>query len=184
MMPHGGFGNLIALPLQREARERGHSIFIDDALNPYSDQWAYLASIEKIEPAALESLLSVLASRPHGVTGARLSVSDESSSTPRALPQIASPGSRVSEPLPKRVTFTLADQVYIDRTALPAAMITRLMRVAAFQSPEFYQAQAEATSNRQPTRCWRMTAACSPRLLPSARLCLQLRSLPRAAAMC
>lgn len=70
LMPQGGFGNLIALPLQREPRERGHSVFIDDALNPYPDQWSYLASIEKIEPAALESRLSVLVSRPHGATRA------------------------------------------------------------------------------------------------------------------
>jgi superfamily II DNA or RNA helicase len=168
LMPQGGFGNLIALPLQREARERGHSIFIDDSLNPFGDQWAYLALIEKIEPAALESLLNVLTSRPHGVTGARLPVIDEDSSTPWALPQIASPDSRVSEPLPKRVTFTLADQVYIDRTGLPAAMIMRLMRVAAFQNPEFYKAQA-----------MRFPTFDKPRVISCAQLHPQHIELPR-----
>jgi hypothetical protein len=33
-LPHGGFGNLIALPLQRRARDRGNSVFVDDDLKP------------------------------------------------------------------------------------------------------------------------------------------------------
>ncbi len=36
----------------------------------------------------------------------------------------------------------IADQVYVDRTALPASMTARLMRLAAFQNPEFYRAQS------------------------------------------
>lgn len=37
-MPAGGFGNLIALPLQRRARESGNSVFVDDDLRPHEDQ--------------------------------------------------------------------------------------------------------------------------------------------------
>jgi len=44
-MPKGGFGNLIALPLQKTAREKNHSIFLDDNMTPYPDQWSFLASI-------------------------------------------------------------------------------------------------------------------------------------------
>ncbi|MGH8077908.1 MAG: TOTE conflict system archaeo-eukaryotic primase domain-containing protein, partial [Lysobacter sp.] len=44
-MPKGGFGNLIALPLQKKPRENGCSVFVDAALRPYPDQWAFLASI-------------------------------------------------------------------------------------------------------------------------------------------
>jgi hypothetical protein len=47
-LPKGGFGNLIALPLQKAAREKNHSIFLDDHLVPYSDQWAYLASVKNL----------------------------------------------------------------------------------------------------------------------------------------
>ncbi|MCL2511894.1 MAG: helicase, partial [Bacteroidales bacterium] len=46
-MPKGGFGNLIALPLQGEARKMGNSEFVDRNFLSYSDQWAYLASIRK-----------------------------------------------------------------------------------------------------------------------------------------
>jgi hypothetical protein len=45
-MPKGGFGNLIALPLQGGARKNGNSEFIDENFQSYPDQWAYLASIK------------------------------------------------------------------------------------------------------------------------------------------
>ena len=38
LMPAGGFGNLIALPLQGLARSSGNSEFIDDSCSPYPDQ--------------------------------------------------------------------------------------------------------------------------------------------------
>jgi hypothetical protein len=41
-LPHGGFGNLIALPLQKEPRDLGNSVFLDDQMVPYGDQWAFL----------------------------------------------------------------------------------------------------------------------------------------------
>ena len=47
-MPQGGFGNLIALPLQRAARTQDNTIFLDDDLAPWADQWAFLASVRKI----------------------------------------------------------------------------------------------------------------------------------------
>lgn len=49
-MSKGGFGNLIALPLQKAPRERGFSQFVDDELRPYTDQWAHLASLQRMAP--------------------------------------------------------------------------------------------------------------------------------------
>ena len=37
-LPKGGFGSLIALPLQEKAREKGNSLFLDRAFDPYPDQ--------------------------------------------------------------------------------------------------------------------------------------------------
>ena len=48
-LPKGGFGNLIAVPLQRGARAMGNSVFVDASLTPYSDQWAFLSSIQRID---------------------------------------------------------------------------------------------------------------------------------------
>ena len=53
-MPRGGFGNLIALPLQREPRAKGNSVFVDDGFRPVSDQWSYLAGMRRIPASAVE----------------------------------------------------------------------------------------------------------------------------------
>ena len=55
-MPRGGFGNLIALSLQREARARGNTVFLDDNLVPYPDQWACLASVIRMDPVAVGAI--------------------------------------------------------------------------------------------------------------------------------
>lgn len=53
-MTKGGFGNLIALPLQKIPRENGGSVFVDDALRPYPDQRAFLASVQPMVPHDIE----------------------------------------------------------------------------------------------------------------------------------
>src|SRR3989338_4068042 len=37
-LPKGGLGNLIALPLQKKARNAGNSVFVDENLVAYEDQ--------------------------------------------------------------------------------------------------------------------------------------------------
>src|SRR5574337_487441 len=56
-MPKGGFGNLIALPLQKKPRESGRSVFVDGNLQPYPDQWAYLASLSRMPVADIEPVI-------------------------------------------------------------------------------------------------------------------------------
>ncbi len=55
-MPKGGFGNLIALPLQKAPREKGNTVFLDSDFQPFSDQWAYLFSIEKLTQKVIENI--------------------------------------------------------------------------------------------------------------------------------
>lgn len=38
-MPKGGFGNLIALPLQKGPREQGNSVFLNELFEPHANQW-------------------------------------------------------------------------------------------------------------------------------------------------
>ena len=56
-LPKGGFGNLIALPLQHKARRYGNSLFVDEQLEPYQDQWSYLQALPRIQPSRLEALV-------------------------------------------------------------------------------------------------------------------------------
>jgi hypothetical protein len=55
-MPRGGFGNLIALPLQLEARQQGNTVFLDEALDPVPDQWAYLNAVVRMTRRRVEEL--------------------------------------------------------------------------------------------------------------------------------
>lgn len=44
--------------------------------------------------------------------------------------------------MPKSLTVTLANLVYFEKAQLPQALANRLIRLAAFQNPEFYKKQA------------------------------------------
>ena len=142
-LPRGGFGNLIALPLQRDPRRAGNSVFVDGALNPHSDQWAFLSSLERLPRTKAEALVG--RAEQHGrVLGVRSVIEDESFAL---TPWLAPPSRRPSAPpvagsLPDNLEIVLADRIYIPKTGLPPGLITRLMRLAAFQNPEFHRAQA------------------------------------------
>jgi superfamily II DNA or RNA helicase len=141
-VPKGGFGNLIALPLQRRARDYGNSVFVDQELNAYRDQWAFLAKLGRLSPEELYQLVGDAAVRDR-VLAVRMPIAEENGDDPwnRTVSRNQSP-SRITEPLPDRVKVVLSDDIYIDRTALPSTMVARIIRLAAFQNPEFYQAQA------------------------------------------
>lgn len=53
-MPKGGFGNLIALPLQKAALESGNTCFLAADFNPLPDQWSFLASTSRVSRKWLE----------------------------------------------------------------------------------------------------------------------------------
>ena len=55
-LPKGGFGNLIALPLQAEARKIDNSVFVNDDWVAYKDQWQFLASVRRIEKGEIYRL--------------------------------------------------------------------------------------------------------------------------------
>ena len=179
MLPKGGFGNLIALPLQKNAREEARSVFVDDDLVPFSDQWAFLDSIRRLtrteledailrasegrhpldvsfvmdeDPVAVSSFRSPLttpgfvpdkaaASTPSYVSGLSRPLgrgTDDRKPWKRELPISA----KIPGPLPESVTLVLASQIFIAKRDLPQALRNRLIRLAAFQNPEFYRAQA------------------------------------------
>ena len=136
-MPKGGFGNLIALPLQKEPRQRGHSVFVDEDLRPYSDQWAYLASLRRLPVAALQTVIQGATGGAHPLD--LRFIDDEDLTTPWKAPP---PVSKLNGPLPASLTLTLADRLYVERSDLPQPLLNRLIRLAAFANPAFYKAQA------------------------------------------
>ena len=141
-LPRGGFGNLIALPLQKKPREQNNSVFLDNDLNPYPDQWAFLSSIQKMAHQDLERIVKNVQDEGE-ITGARTVVLDETENEPWKLtPSRKYKEPPITGPLPDQLTLIISNQIYIEKEGLPAPLRNRLIRLAAFQNPEFYKAQA------------------------------------------
>ncbi|SUD58087.1 type III restriction protein res subunit [Ectopseudomonas oleovorans] len=137
-MPKGGFGNLIALPLQKRARARGGSVFVDETLEPYPDQWALLASIQPMQVRDIAPATLRASGGRHPLDVADLTDDDDAKPWQRTPEKTQ----KLTCPLPASVRVTLANQIYFSKSELPQSLINKLIRLAAFQNPEFYKAQA------------------------------------------
>ncbi|MDP3432313.1 MAG: DEAD/DEAH box helicase family protein, partial [Bacteroidota bacterium] len=134
-MPKGGFGNLIALPLQKAARKNGNSVFIDDRFQPYEDQWALLASIKKLTESDIEFLMSKLC---QGNELGVLKIDDEEE--PRPWKTVAA--KLKMQDFPQKLIIVKANMLFISKAGLSQKALNHLKRLAAFRNPEFYKAQA------------------------------------------
>lgn len=163
-MPKGGFGNLIALPLQKWPRENGFSVFVDADLRPHADQWAFLASIQPMASHDIEPtiLRATGGKHPLDVTF----IDDEDLATPWKRESMST--KKLAGVMPKSLTVTLANLIYFEKAELPQALANRLIRLAAFQNPEFYKAQA-----------MRMSVWDKPRVIGNAENYPQHIALPR-----
>jgi superfamily II DNA or RNA helicase len=137
-LPKGGFGNLIALPLQKQPREQSRSVFVDEHLQPYPDQWVFLASIRPLSQRGLEDATLRASGGRHPLDVAF--ASEEGDNKPWQRPPAVL--GRIAGPLPESLPLVLANQIFIAKTDLPQPLANRLIRLAAFQNPEFYKAQA------------------------------------------
>lgn len=138
-MPKGGFGNLIALPLQKIPRENGCSVFVDIELRPFDDQWVFLASIQPMAPRDIEPTILRATGGVHPLDVTFIDEEDMAKPWQRSTP-VTKKLSGISSP--KSLTVTLANLIYFEKAQLPQALANRLIRLAAFQNPEFYKAQA------------------------------------------
>jgi hypothetical protein len=142
-LPPGGFGNLIALPLQKRPRESGNGVFLDERMTPYLDQWEFLSSIHKISRGEVEEVVRLAEAKGKVIDVRLVPEGDEEEATPwTAPPSRRRKDTPIAGPLPKTLELTLANQIYIGKEVLPPALRNRLIRLAAFQNPEFYKAQA------------------------------------------
>lgn len=140
-LPQGGFGNLIALPLQKKARAHGNSVFVDENLKPYEDQWAFLASLRKISRSEVEGIVSKADSKGR-VIGVRLLLNDDDQATPWNLSPSRKGLTHLIGKVPDNLELTIGNQIYISKETLTPSLRNQLIRLAAFQNPEFYKAQA------------------------------------------
>ncbi len=134
-MPKGGLGNLIALPLQKEARKNKNSEFVDKNFVSYADQWEYLGRIRKFSGADIASITSRLC------RGNELGV----------LRQVEEEAGKPWEPhtvtlsrheFPPEIEIVKANMLFVPKSGLSQSALNQLKRLAAFRNPEFYKYQA------------------------------------------
>ena len=168
-MPRGGYGNLIALPLQLEPSKAGNSVFIDRNLQPFEDQWTFLASIVRLRSNDLDSIVRDAAARD-AIVSVPLSSDDPDSEEPWQKKSSGKVHDKtLKEPYPKEVKIVLSNMLYLSKEGFGSAALSKLMGIAAFQNPEFYQKQATRQSTHD-----------TPRVICCAENLDQYIALPRA----
>ncbi len=135
LMPEGGFGNLIALPMQLQARKKGHTEFVDNELRPHENLWHLLNEVSSVSPKILYETLARAAPR---------TTNDELHQSENLLPweQSAKAVIEKIQHVPAAVTITLANHIYLKIDDLPAPLIARARRLASFSNPVFFKTQA------------------------------------------
>jgi len=164
-MPRGGFGNLIALPLQKQPRQNSCSVFVNDSFEPIADQWKYLEAVQKLSPNEVESIAEK-ASEGRNPLDVSFIQDDEEAGKPWVRKKQATdviPGEK-----PEYIDLVQADGLYIRKEGIPGPLRNRIVRLAAFQNPEFYKAQA-----------MRLPVWNKPRLIGCAENCGEYVRLPR-----
>ena len=134
-LPNGGFGNLIALPLQGQARKKGNSLFVDEAFLPYPDLWAYLSAMQKLSAENVDALIRT---HSHGEALGNLCVVESTSK----------PWERQKKAALSALDFygvqhiVRANMIYIPANGFAPRVRNQLLRLAAFRNPDFYKSQA------------------------------------------
>lgn len=159
-MPVGGFGNLIALPLQGRARKTGNSVFVDENFIPYPDQWEYLASIQYVSPEQVEETVTKY--------GKNNELGELVRDTEEKPWEAKKHHSLCQLDFPATLEIVRANMVYIPVTGLTSPTLNAVKRLAAFKNPDFYRAQA-----------MRMPIYDKPRVICCADITKDYIALPR-----
>ncbi|MBI4203719.1 MAG: DEAD/DEAH box helicase family protein [Betaproteobacteria bacterium] len=167
-LPRGGFGNLIALPLQHGPRQISNTVFVDEQLVPYTDQWKFLSEHPRIEPVTVDGIARE-ATHKGLVVGVRLSdTADGDTPAPWTRLPSGQPRVRFSAPLPPEVRAVLAQRLFVAKAGLAPTDLNQIKRLAAFQNPEFYKKQS-----------LRLSTALTPRVVACAEELPEHVALPR-----
>ena len=159
-LPEGGLGNLVALPLQGNARKNGNSVFVNEYFEPFPDQWEYLLNVGKLSASALEEMLKQTDNiMPLG------DLSKTSESKPWEVPTTTK---IEKSDFSSEIVVIRSNMLYIPLSQLSSKVLNHLRRIASFRNPEFYSKQALRLSTYQ-----------TPRIISCADLTDEYLALPR-----
>lgn len=132
---------MVALPLQGIPRKNGNSVFVDDQLLPYEDQWKFLFQLRRMSRNQVTEFVHAAA-----LNGSILNVGYVDSETAEDKPweqeSILVEEQPIEGIMPAAVKIIYSNMIYIEKNGLPPMMINRIMRLASFQNPDFYKTQA------------------------------------------
>jgi superfamily II DNA or RNA helicase len=135
-MPQGGFGNLIALPLQRQAVEKGNSVFVDEKFQMYSSQTKLLQNIMRYRK---NEILEALQQFPNVILE---DVNEqEIEEEDKKLPWEKKTAEKIPDNLPKKIDVVLYDRIYISKKDLHPFLKKKLVGLTVFHNPEYYLAR-------------------------------------------
>ena len=133
VLPAGGFGNLIALPLQETPRKAGNSVFLDEEFRPHPDQWRFLSALKRITPEVLtewmDHTLSAGVDPPDELVRFEDRVLD-------VIPSAVTKGVFTGH-----ATAVRRAQLEITTSDLPACLVAALKRLATLANPQFFERQ-------------------------------------------
>jgi superfamily II DNA or RNA helicase len=135
-LPKGGLGNLIALPLQKAARENNNSEFVDKTFQSYPDQWAFLSTIRRLSEENIEHLISKLCA---GHELGELKIDEEEESV---KPWETHAVSLQKSDFPERIEMVRANMLFIPKTGISQRALNRIKRLASFKNPMFFRQQS------------------------------------------
>ena len=140
-MPKGGYGNLIALPLQGNSVKQGHSVFVNDDFMPFDDQWAYLSSVQKLKEKDLNRAVKELIA----ITGdfhVRRNEDDENKQVSSIVKSSFNGEPKkeiIKEDFSGTVQITLSNQIYIKKKGISEHALGIIRRTAVFLNPEYFK---------------------------------------------
>ena len=140
-MPAGGFGNLIALPLQHARRAEGCTVFLGEDLEPCPDQWIYLAGVQRLDGDQAEQ---IAAEAERG--GGALGLPERTVTNARARPRQLTPAPSSA------IEICLTGRVEIPFAGMSPDLRDRLRRTAAFANPEFFERERARLSTHKTPR--------------------------------
>jgi len=138
-IPKGGYGNLIALPLQGKAVKDGHSVFVDELFVPYKDQWAFLSSVQKIsERLVRKTINEIEKSFPDFVEKDESELQTKQSNSKVNIP-VDNKESLNQSDFSALVKIILSNYVQIQKIGISEKALGVLRRTAVFLNPEYFK---------------------------------------------
>ena len=148
-LPNGGFGNLIALPLQKNSRDNGTTVFIDANEKVIDDQWTFLASIQKVSNHQINQILERCRIQE---VDTQTMVSMDGADILQAQRAIESPSNINGSLADKHVLIRINNRITVDIREIPPVVVAALKQSAIFANPKFFELQRLRFSTYQTPR--------------------------------